>query len=206
MAILCCVAQKAASAAQVDRGIWCRNILFFWRIGRKEALVLKLPFLPVNYLLAGFSSAVYNWLNMFPLYFFDTISEFKKRGIAESPPPPPTLRRLNRAAWFGAWQLNLMFSPSVKVAKSRRRAGGSWVALWRAFPQTQELVFWRFLRSNLTSGPFSCWYFLPIKTALLLILFQPSVITILCCVAQKAASAAQVDRGIWCRNILFFKE
>jgi hypothetical protein len=116
MAILCCVAQKAASAAQVDRGIWCRNILFFWRIGRKEALVLKLPFLPVNYLLAGFSSAVYNWLNMFPLYFFDTISEFKKRGIAESPPPPHT-----QASQSGGliWRLATQFDVFSKC-KSRQ--------------------------------------------------------------------------------------
>jgi hypothetical protein len=48
--------------------------------------------------------------------------------------------------------------------------------------------------------------FSPIETALLLILFQPSLMAILCRVAQKAASAAQVDRGVWCRNISFFKE
>jgi hypothetical protein len=82
-----------------------------------------------------------------------------------TPPPPSPIRRLNRAAGFGAWRLNLACSPRVKVAKFRRRAGGwvAWGALWPAFPQTQELVFWRFLRSYLTSAPFSCWYFLILK-------------------------------------------
>ena len=78
--------------------------------------------------------------------------------------PLPSIRRLNREAEFGAWRLNLAFSPRVKVAKSRRRAGGAWVVLWRAFPQTQELVFFAyFSTSYLTSGTFSCCYFLLLK-------------------------------------------
>ncbi len=45
---------------------------------------------------------------------------------------------------FGAWRLNLAFSPRVKVARFRPRAGGggrAWVALSRAFPQTQGISF-----------------------------------------------------------------
>ncbi len=58
--------------------------------------------------------------------------------------PLPFLRRLNPAGGFGAWRVNLAFSPDVKVAGFRRRVGGggvAWLALWRAFPQPQELIF-----------------------------------------------------------------
>ncbi len=96
------------------------------------------------------------------LKYCSVVELFKKPGIF----PLPPIRCLNRAAGFGAWQLNLAFSPRVKVARFRRPAGGggvAWVALWWAFPQTQELVFWWFLRRYLTSALFSCWYFLLLK-------------------------------------------
>jgi hypothetical protein len=38
--------------------------------------------------------------------------------------PLPFLQRLNPAGGFGAWRVNLAFSPNVKVAGFRRRAGG----------------------------------------------------------------------------------
>jgi hypothetical protein len=72
-------------------------------------------------------------------YNIAPLLSYSKR--AEFPPPPPTPAS-HLCGWIWcSWQLNLAFSPRVKVAKSRRRAGGAWVALWRAFPQTQELVY-----------------------------------------------------------------
>jgi hypothetical protein len=109
--------------------------------------------------------------------------------------PPPPLRRLILATRFGVLATQFGVSPRVRVAKSRRRAGEgglAWVALWWAFPQTQELVFWLFLLSFLTSGPFSCWYFLLLKQRFFWYYSSRKVMATLCCVAQKAASAAQV--------------
>ncbi len=110
------------------------------------------------------------------------------------PSPPPLLRRLILATRFGVLATQFGFSPCVRVANSRRHVGGgeAWVALWRAFSQTQVLVFCLFLRSHLTSSPFSCWYFLLLKQCFFWYYFSRQVMAIPCCVAQKAASAAQV--------------
>ncbi len=70
------------------------------------------------------------------------------------------------------------------------------VALCRAFPQTQELVFWWFLGSYLTSGPFSCWYFLLLKQRIFWYYSSRQVMAILCSVAKKAASAAQAESSV----------
>jgi hypothetical protein len=123
-------------------------------------------------------------------------------------PPLPSIRRLNPAGGFGAWRVNLAFSPHVKVARFRHRAGGmSWVALWRAFPQTQELVFWWFLLSYLTSAPFSCWYFLLIKQRIFWYYSSHQVMAILCCVAKKAASAAHICFwASWIRILIHLSE
>jgi hypothetical protein len=95
--------------------------------------------------------------------------------------------------WIWYSRLNLAFSPRVKVAGFRRREEGvAWVALWRAFFQTQKLVFWWFLRSYLTSALFSCWYFLLLKQRNFWYYSSLQVMAILCCVVKKAASAAQV--------------
>jgi hypothetical protein len=58
-------------------------------------------------------------------------------------------------------------------------------------PKHKELVFWLFLLSNMTSGPFSWWYFLLLTQRFFWYYFGCQVMAILCCVAQKAASAAQ---------------
>jgi hypothetical protein len=96
------------------------------------------------------------------------------------PPPPPQIWHFPHV-----WE-----SPNPGAVQGGRR-GVAWVALWQAFPQTQELVFWLFLRSYLTSGLFSCWYFLLIKQRFFWYYFSCKVMAILCCVAQKAVSAAQ---------------
>ncbi len=109
--------------------------------------------------------------------------------VAESPPPPP-LRCLILATRFGdsIWRFSTCESRQFQAPCGG--GGVAWVALWRAFPQTQELVFWLFLLSYLTSGPFSCWYFLLLKQRFFWYYFSRQVMAILCCVAQKAASAA----------------
>ncbi len=96
---------------------------------------------------------------------------------------------LGFAAQFG------IFS-TCKGRRIRTRCGGrvAWVALWRAFSQTQRLVFWWFLRIYLTSALFSCWYFLLLKQRIFWYYSSLQVMAILCWVAKKAASAAQ---GAW---------
>ena len=69
--------------------------------------------------------------------------------------------------------------------------GVAWVAHWRAFTQTQKFVFWWFLQSYFTSALFSCWYFLLLKHRIFWYYSVLQVMAILCCVAKKAASAAQ---------------
>jgi hypothetical protein len=123
-------------------------------------------------------------------------SYLKSGGI---PPPPPTLRRLILATRFGVLVTQFGVSPCVRVAKSRRHAGGGVGGL---FPNTQELVFWLFLLSYLTSGPFSCCYFLLLKQRFFWYYFSCQVMAILCCVAQKAASAAQ-GLGGWNKKKIF---
>jgi len=61
--------------------------------------------------------------------------------VAEVPPPP--LRRLILVVRFGVLATQFGVSPCVGVANSRRHKGGgvAWVALSRAFPQTQEISF-----------------------------------------------------------------
>ena len=61
----------------------------------------------------------------------------------------------------------------------------------RLSPKHKELVFWLFLLSYMTSGPFSWWYFLLWTQPFFWYYFSRQVMAILCCVAQKAASAAR---------------
>jgi hypothetical protein len=70
--------------------------------------------------------------------------------------------------------------------------GGGWLGLPSRglSPKHKELVFWPFLLSYITSGPFSCWYFLLLKQRFFWYYFSRHVMAIFCCVAQKAASAA----------------
>jgi hypothetical protein len=73
------------------------------------------------------------------LKYCSIVELFKKRGISPSSPNPAS----QSAAGFGAWRLNLAFSPRVEVARFRRRAGGrgGLGSPLAGFPQTQELVF-----------------------------------------------------------------
>ncbi len=107
--------------------------------------------------------------------------------------PPPPLRRLIWPAWFGvlATQFGVFSTCESRQIQAQCGGGVAWVALWRAFPQTQELVFWLFLRGYFTSGPFSCWYFLLIKQRFFWYYSSRQVMAIFCCVVQKEASAAQ---------------
>ncbi len=105
------------------------------------------------------------------------------------------------------WRLKLTFLlvwESPNPGAVRGRGGGlAWVAIWWAFPQTQELVFWLFLLSFLTSGPFSCWSFLLLKQRFFWYYSRRKVMAILCCVAQKAASAAHLW-NLSLYNLLFW--
>jgi hypothetical protein len=116
---------------------------------------------------------------------------------------PPSLHPAsNRAGGFGTWRLNWAFSPRVKVARFRRRAGGgggggSLGALWRAFPQTQELVFWWFLRSYLTSAPFSCWYFLLLKQRICIVFLSNFFI-----LREAATAERRYKKERWSENYM----
>jgi hypothetical protein len=79
---------------------------------------------------------------------------------------PPSLFSVSQS---GGWiprsssQLRAFFTCKIRRIRTWCGGGVAWLALWRAFSQTQKLVFWWFLRSYLTSAPFSCCYFLLIK-------------------------------------------
>jgi hypothetical protein len=108
--------------------------------------------------------------------------------VAELPP----LQRLILAA-HGILATQFGVSPRVGVVKSRRCTGGGWLGLpsHGLSPKHKELVFWLFLLSYMTSGPFSWWYFLLLTQRFFWYYFSRKVMANLCCVAQKAASAAQ---------------
>jgi hypothetical protein len=71
--------------------------------------------------------------------------------------------------------------------------GVAWVALSRAFPQTQGISFCLVLLHYMTSGPFSWCYILLLTQRFFWYYFSRTVMAILCCVAQKAASAAHSE-------------
>ncbi len=118
---------------------------------------------------------------------------------------------LKEASWNIAPLLsylrNAEFSPNSGVSFGRpylalgdsmpnpgavRGGGGGLGSPLGGFSPNTELVFWLFLWSYLTSGPFSCWYFLLLKQRFFQYYSNRQVMAILCCVAQKAASAAQL--------------
>ncbi len=107
---------------------------------------------------------------------------------------PPSLSPASRSGgWIRRLATQFGVFSTCKIRRIQAPCGGgvAWVALWRAFPQTQELVFWWFLLSYLTSAPFSCWYFLLLKQRIFWYYSSHQVMAFLCCVAKKAASAAQ---------------
>ncbi len=107
--------------------------------------------------------------------------------------PPSLSPCLNPAGGFCVPRPNRVFSTCKGHRIWTRWGGGvAWVALWLAFSQTQKLVFWWFLRIYLTSALFSCWYFLLLKQWIFWYYSSLQVMAILCCVAKKAASTAQL--------------
>ncbi len=82
-------------------------------------------------------------------------------------PPIPPIRRLILAARFGVLATQFGVSPCVGVQAPYGGGGGrgGWLGLHSRglSPKHKELVFWRFLLSYMTSGPFSWWYFLLLK-------------------------------------------
>ncbi len=109
-------------------------------------------------------------------------------------PPPPTL-----ASHLGGWILRLatqfgVFSTceSHQIQALCRGGEGGLGSPLAGFSPNTGISFWLFLRSYLTSGPFSCWYFLLLKQHFFWYYFNRQVMAILCCVALKAASTAQI--------------
>ncbi len=111
-------------------------------------------------------------------------------------PPPPPPSQSGVSFWRPVlvfWRLNLAF---VHVWESpipgAVRGGGGLGSPLGGFPLNTRISFFcLFLLSYLTSGPFSCWYFPLIKQCFFWYCFSRQVMANLCCVAQKAASAAQ---------------
>ncbi len=127
-------------------------------------------------------------LNIAPL-----LSYLKSGGISFPPPPPTPASHSADPIWrFGYSILHFSTCESRQIQGLCGRGGRmARVALCGTFSQAQELVFWLFLQSYLTSGPFSCWYFLLLKQRFCWYYFSRQMMSFLCCVAQKAASAAQ---------------
>jgi hypothetical protein len=112
------------------------------------------------------------------------LSYLKSRGIA--PPPAPH----SGGPWhFGdsIWRFSTCGSRQIQALYR-----GGWLGLpsHGLSPKHKELVFWLFLLSYMTSGPFSWWYFLLWTQPFFWYYFSRQVMAILCCVAQKAVSAA----------------
>jgi hypothetical protein len=122
--------------------------------------------------------------------------------------PPSLFSASQSGGWIPRSASHYRVFSTCKCRRIRTRWGGgvAWVALWRAFSQTQKLVFWWFLRIYLTSAPFSCWYFLLLKQQIFWYYSTLQVMAILCCVARKAASAAQckICNSQWMR-ILYYR-
>ncbi len=102
---------------------------------------------------------------------------------------PPSL---SPASQSGRWIRRSATQFGVfSMCKSRRiQALCGWGGLGSplaGFSQTQELVFWWFLLSYLTSAPCSCWYFLLLKQRIFWYYSSLQVMAILCCVAKKSS-------------------
>ncbi len=86
--------------------------------------------------------------------------------------PPPPVTRLIWATHLGILATQLGVSPRVKAPNPDGTQGGAaWVALWRAFPQTQGISFLSRSPKLHDFWPVFLMLFSPINTALLLILF-----------------------------------
>ncbi len=116
----------------------------------------------------------------------------KSGGIT---PPPPYSGVSFWLPVLSFWWLNLAFLHVWESPNPGAMRGGGGFAGF--FPTHKNYFFWLFLLSYLTSGPFfSCCYFV------FWYYFSCQVMAILCCVAQKAASAAQ-GLGGWIIKYFF---
>ncbi len=111
------------------------------------------------------------------------------------PPSPPTpVSHSGGPFWrFGDSIWRFSMRGSCKFQARRVGGGGGLLGLPSRglSPKHKEFVFWLFLLSYMTAGPFSWWYFLLLTQRFFWYYFSRQVMAILCCVAQKAASAAQ---------------
>jgi hypothetical protein len=88
-------------------------------------------------------------------------------------PPPPVACSIWASHW-GVLATQLGVSPCVKAPNPDATQGGggvAWVALWRAFPDTQRISFLSHSPLLHDFWPVFLMLFSPINTALLLILF-----------------------------------
>jgi hypothetical protein len=75
------------------------------------------------------------------IFIFASLLSYLKSGGIASPPP---LWRLILATHLGVWRLNLVFphvGESPNLGATQGGGGVAWVALSRAFPQTQGISF-----------------------------------------------------------------
>jgi len=128
--------------------------------------------------------------------------------VAELPPPPP---HSGASFWrpilvFG--RLSLAFphvGESPNLGATQGGGGGLGWPSWGLSPKHKELVFCLFLLNYMTSGPFSWCCILLLRQRFFLYYFSRKVMPNLCCVAQKAASAAQLrfENNFLCRGSCF---
>ncbi len=104
--------------------------------------------------------------------------------VAELPPPPTLAPHSGGPFWcFGD---SMCGSRQIQAP----HGGVGWLGLPSRglSPKHKELVFWLFLLSYMTSGPFSWWYFLQLTQRFFWYYFSRQVMAILCCVAQNFAA------------------
>jgi hypothetical protein len=108
----------------------------------------------------------------------------KRRGMA--PPPPPTLAP-HSGGPFWCFGDSMCGSRQIQAPHG---GGVGWLGLPSRglSPKHKELVFWLFLLSYMTSGPFSWWCFLLLRQRFFWYYFSRQVMAILCCVAQNFAA------------------
>jgi hypothetical protein len=132
-------------------------------------------------------------VEIFILKYCFIVELFKK--VATSVPPLPHLRASFWRLIWAFWRPNLAtFHVGSRPTRSPHRGrGGGWLGLPSRglSPTHKELVFCLVLLNCMTSGPFSWCYILLLTQRFFWYYLNRKVMAILCCVAQKAASAAQ---------------
>ena len=113
------------------------------------------------------------------------------RKERNSPPPHSSVSFVRVHLVFLATQFGV-FS-TCKSRQIQAPCGGGLGSPLAGFsPNTGISFFAYFSTSYLTSGPFSCWYFLLLKQRIFWYYFGRLVMAILWCVSQKAASAYEI--------------